>query len=434
MNAVAPLRVGLAGLGTVGVGVFRVLRDNAELITARAGRPIVVTAVSARSADRDRGVDLSSIAFESDARALAARADVDLIVEVIGGTADPALGLVKSALESGKSVVTANKALMAERGGDLASIAAAKGVVLAYEAAIAGGIPIVKTIREGLSGNRILGLHGILNGTCNYILTAMQDTGRAFGDVLSEAQELGYAEADPSFDVDGIDAAHKLALLAALSFNRRVEFNDLYIEGIREIEADDIQYAAELGYRIKLLGIAERKGGDHASMRVHPCLVPVRSKIGSVDGVFNAVVAEADFADQVMAVGRGAGEGPTASAVVADIVDVARGLDVPVFGTHDAASASLKALPMADRQGAYYLRLKVEDRPGVIAEIAAILGRESISIESFLQRGRSETDAVSVVIVTHETDEAAMQRALARIGEMSSVVVRPHLIRIEQLH
>ncbi len=328
---IRPLSVAVAGLGTVGAGVLAVLRDNADIVTARAGRPIAVTAVSARDRTRDRGIDVGGLRWYDDPVALAADPGVDVVVEVIGGSEGPARQLVEAALEAGKPVVTANKALLAVHGAELAAIAERAGVALAFEAAVAGGIPAIKAVREGLAANRIGRIAGILNGTCNYILTVMRERGREFSEVLADAQKLGYAEADPSFDVDGIDAAHKLAILAALAFGRPVAFDAVHVEGIRRVSALDIAFAGELGYRIKLLGIARRT--EHGiEARVHPCMVPQASPIARVDGVFNAVVAEGDFVGRVMLEGRGAGAGPTASAVVADLIDIARGPRDPGLG------------------------------------------------------------------------------------------------------
>jgi len=426
----SPLSVGVAGLGTVGAGVLRLLRDNAALVTARAGRPVVVTAVSARDRGRDRGVSTAGLHWYDDPVGLAADPGVDVVVEVMGGTDGPAHALVSAALQAGKPVVTANKALMAVHGAALAKQAGAAGVTLAFEAAVAGGIPVIKALREGLAGNRIDRIAGILNGTCNYILTVMREKGREFSDVLAEAQKLGYAESDPSFDVDGIDAAHKLAILAALAFNRPVDFAAVYIEGIRAVSATDIAFATELGYRIKLLGIA-RRTPDGIESRVHPCMVPAGAPIARVDGVFNAVVAEGDFVGRVMLEGRGAGAGPTASAIVADLVDIARGRVTPVWGADDTALSDAPAVPMAAHLGAYYLRLMVVDRPGVIADVTAALRDAGVSLESMLQRGRAPGESVPVVLVTHETNEAAMRRALEAITALDAVLEPPALIRIE---
>jgi homoserine dehydrogenase len=426
------LRIGIAGLGTVGGGVLRLLQAHADLLAQRSGRRIVVAAVSARDRHRDRGVPLDGVRWYDDAVALAADPEIDVVVELIGGANGIAKAVCETAIGHGKQVVTANKALLAVHGADLAARAEEAGVALAFEAAVAGGIPAIKGLREGLAGNRIDGVFGILNGTCNYILTEMRTTGREFSEVLAEAQKLGYAEADPSFDVDGVDAAHKLAVLAALAFNARVEFDDLHIEGIRQISALDIAYAQELGYRIKLLGIA-RRTDEGLSLRVHPCMVAEASPIAHVEGVFNAVVAQGDFVGQVMMTGRGAGAGPTASAVVADLVDLARGLKVPVLGIPAARLERAVVLPMDHRRGAYYLRLMVVDRPGVIADVAAAMRDQQISVESLLQRGRSPGDAVPLVIVTHETDEAAMARLLAALGALDAVLEPPHVIRIEDL-
>ena len=426
------LKIGIAGLGTVGGGVLRLLQAHADLLAQRSGRRIVVAAVSARDRHRDRGVPLDGVRWYDDAVALAADPEIDVVLELIGGANGIAKAVCETAIGRGKQVVTANKALLAVHGADLAALAEEAGVALAFEAAVAGGIPAIKGLREGLAGNRIDGVFGILNGTCNYILTEMRTTGREFAEVLAEAQKLGYAEADPGFDVDGVDAAHKLAVLAALAFNARVEFDDLHIEGIRQVSALDIAYAQELGYRIKLLGIA-RRTPEGLSLRVHPCMVAEASPIAHVEGVFNAVVAQGDFVGQVMMTGRGAGAGPTASAVVADLVDLARGLKVPTLGTPAARLERAAVAPMDHRRGAYYLRLMVVDRPGVIADVAAAMRDQQISVESLLQRGRSPGDAVPLVIITHETDEAAMTRLLAALGALDAVLEPPHVIRIEDL-
>jgi len=427
-----PLAIAVAGLGTVGAGVVNVLRANAEIIAARAGRPIAVTAVSARDRSRDRGLPLSGLRWYEDAVALAADPQVEVVVECIGGSDGAAKALVEAAIAAGKHVVTANKALLAVHGAGLAEAAEAKGVALAFEAAVAGGIPAIKAMREGLAANRIQRVAGILNGTCNYILTTMRNERREFAEVLAEAQKLGYAEADPSFDIDGIDAAHKLAILAALAFGRPVAFDAVHVEGIREVSALDIALAEELGYRIKLLGIAKREEGG-ISTRVHPCMVPVAAPIARVDGVFNAVVAEGDFVGRVMMEGRGAGAGPTASAVVADLIDIARGRLTPVWGAASAALRPEPSLPMERHTGAYYLRLMVVDRPGVIADVTGVLRDHAISLESMLQRGRSPGEAVPVVLTTHETGEAAVRAALARIQALDAVVEKPAVIRIEAL-
>jgi homoserine dehydrogenase len=425
-----PLSVAVAGLGVVGAGVLRLLRDNADVVAARAGRPVIVTAVSARNRNRDRGVPVAGLRWYNDPLAMVADEAVDVVVEVIGGSEGPGRAVVEAALAAGKPVVTANKALMAVHGAALAAAAERAGVPLAFEAAVAGGIPVIKALREGLAGNRISRVAGILNGTCNYILTVMRERGREFADVLAEAQKLGYAEADPSFDVDGIDAAHKLAILAALAFGRPVAFDAVHVEGIRHVSALDIAFAAELGYRIKLLGLARRtEAGIEA--RVHPCMVPQAAPIARVDGVFNAVVAEGDFVGRVMLEGRGAGAGPTASAVVADLIDIARGRSTPVWGAASGALSDAPSVPMAAHVGAYYLRLMVVDRPGVIADVTAVLRDQGISLESMLQRSRSPGEAVPVVLVTHETRESAMRAALSRIAALDAVLENPALIRIE---
>ena len=424
------LRVGLAGLGTVGAGVLTLLRDNAELIAARAGQPIAVTAISARDRTRDRGVALDGLRWLDDPVDLAIDPGVDVVVELMGGSGGPARALAHAALANGRPFVTANKALIAVHGAALAETAEATGTPLAFEAAVAGGIPIIKALREGLAGNRVSRVAGILNGTCNYILTAMREQKREFADVLAEAQALGYAEADPSFDIDGIDTAHKLAILAALAFGRPVAFGAVQIEGIRHVSALDIAFAEELGYRIKLLGIA-RQVGRAVEARVSPCMVPQSASIARVDGVFNAVVAEGDFAGRIMLEGRGAGAGPTASAVVADLIDLARGRRTPSWGADLATLGVGETLPVDAHVGAYYLRLMVVDQPGVIADVSAVLRDYGVSLGSLLQRGRSPNEAVPVVLVTHDTQEAAMRAALARIAALDAVLEPPALIRIE---
>ena len=427
-----PLRLGIAGLGTVGCAVLRLLAQNGSLLAARAGRPLEVTAVSARDRARSRGVDLGRFRWYDDPIALAADPEVDVVVELIGGADGPALALCQAALGAGKPVVTANKALLAHHGAELARLAEANGVTIGFEAAIAGGIPIVKTLREALAGNRISRVYGILNGTCNYILTTMRESGRGFDDVLAEAQQLGYAEADPSFDIDGIDAAHKLALLAALAFGCAPDFDAVYIEGIRHVSPLDIAFASEMGYRIKLLGVARRT--EHGlEQRVHPSMVRIGTPISQVEGVFNAVVAEGDQVDATLYSGRGAGGGPTASAVVADIADIAKGANLPMLGVPSAALQALPPAPMEHHYGAYYFRLMVVDQPGVLADVAACLRDHEVSIEALIQRARNPLEPVPIVLTTHETREAQMTGALARIAALPTVLEPPRLIRIEAL-
>lgn len=428
-----PLKIAVAGLGTVGAGLVKLLSDNAAIIAARAGRPLVITAVSARDRGRDRGVSIGTdIAWHDDAVQMAAEADCDVVVEVIGGSEGIARQVVETAIGRGLAVVTANKALLAHHGVALAQAAEARGVVLAFEAAVAGGIPIIKALKEGLAGNTLSRITGILNGTCNYILTTMRESGRDFTDVLAEAQALGYAEADPSFDIDGIDAAHKLAILTSLAFATPVDFSSMHVEGIRHISALDMDFAARLGYRIKLLGIAQAT--DHGiEQRVHPCMVPVNAPIATVDGVFNAVVAEGDFVGRSIYEGRGAGAGPTASAVAADLIDIARGNHSATFGVPVAALQARGVAAMERREGAYYMRLMVRDRPGVLADVAGALRAEGVSVEQMIQPGRAPGEAVAMVMTLHDTVEADMNRAVARIAALDTVVEPPRLIRIEHL-
>jgi homoserine dehydrogenase len=424
------LRIAVAGLGTVGAGTLQLLERQAEPLALRAGRRIVVGAVSARDRRRDRGVNLSAVRWYENAAAMAADPDIDVVVELIGGAEGVALDVVESALAHRKHVVTANKALMAKEGTRLAARAEEAGVALAFEAAVAGGIPIIKTLRESLAGNRLARVYGILNGTSNYILTTMREGGREFGEVLAEAQKLGYAEADPSFDIDGVDAAHKLAILTSVAFGRPVDLAGVYTEGIRHVSRLDIDFAEELGFRIKLLGIA-RLTENGLEQRVHPCMVSRATPIAAVEGVFNAVVAEGDFVGRVVLEGRGAGAFPTASSVASDLVDIAAGRHVPAFGVPADALSPLPGAPMEGHQGAYYIRLMVVDRPGVIADVAAALRDEHVSLESMIQRGRAPGEAVPVVLTTHVTVEAAMQRAIARIAKLDAVLEPPRLIRIE---
>ncbi|GBQ89487.1 homoserine dehydrogenase [Asaia krungthepensis] len=430
------LHLGIAGLGTVGAGVVRLLRENAQAITARAGRTIEVVAVSARDRTRDRGVDLTGLTWHDDAIALAADPRVDVVLELIGGAEGSARALVEAALKAGKPVVTANKALLAIHGASLARLARENDTSLLFEASVAGGIPAIKLVREGLAADHLLRVGGILNGTCNYILTAMRETGRDFGDILAEAQALGYAEADPSTDVDGWDAAHKLAILAGLAFGQPVRFDSLHVEGIRNIAACDQAFAREMGYRIKLLGSArsDGKGTIEASMR--PCMVPQSAPIANVDGVFNAVLTEGAFSGPMLIEGRGAGAGPTASAVVADVIDLARGTALPVWGMDP--KPEIACAPRKSLSGQYYLRLFVQDRPGVVADITAALRDYGVSLRALSQHAAEEAaqhagsqTVVPLALVTHETSEAAMLSVLTALGPLETVVGTPLLMKIE---
>ena len=427
-------RVAVAGLGTVGAATVRLLQQQASLIEARAGRAIEVVAVSARRRNLERDCDLATAEWYDDPTVMARDAACDVVVELIGGSDGVAKAMVEAALGADRHVVSANKALLAHHGAALATQAEAAGLALGYEAAVAGGIPIIKTLREGMAANAVNRVYGILNGTCNFILSNMRETGRDFEVVLAEAQALGYAEADPSFDVDGVDAAHKLSLLASLAFGSAVAFDQVYCEGIRGVTAFDIASADELGYRIKLLGVATRSD-QGIEQRVHPAMVRKTAPIAAVEGVLNAVVAEGDFVGSIMAEGPGAGGDATASAVVADVIDIARGNLLPAFAVPASDLVAAKILPMDKHWGSFYVRLTVLDRPGVIADIAAALRDQAISVESLLQHGRAngKTAPVSVVITTHETTEAAMRRALAEIALSEAVVEPPMVIRIEGL-
>lgn len=424
------LKIGLAGLGTVGGGVVRLLQTNAELLVARSGRAVSLTAVSARDKNRRRNADLTGIRWVEDARQLAGAPDVDVVVELIGGAEGVARDLAEAALKKGKSYVTANKALIAAHGAALARLAETNGTQLRFEASVAGGIPIVKTLREGLAANRISSVRGILNGTCNYILTLMQGEGLGFAEALQQAQSLGYAEADPSADIDGHDTANKLAILAALAFGAEPDLAAISVDGIRHIMPLDLKLAEELGYRIKLLGMATAREGG-VEQRVGPCLVPLRSPLAQVNGAMNAVAVRGDFVGDVTLQGAGAGASPTASAVVADIIDIARGVSGPVFGVAAARLQRLKPVHMVPA-ARYYLRLQVVDKPGVVADIAAVLRDEAISIESFIQHGQSVDRAVPLVITTHEADTGAMRRAVGAIARLPVVTAKPCPLRIEE--
>ncbi|MGA0531091.1 homoserine dehydrogenase [Hansschlegelia sp. KR7-227] len=431
------LRVGVAGLGTVGASVVRILAAKADEIAERAGRPIVVTAVSARDKGRDRGLPLEGVAWHMDPSQLARSQDVDLVVELIGGANGAAKACVESAIEAGRSVVTANKALLAKHGAALARAAEAAGVAIGFEAAVAGGVPVVKILREGLSANRVTRVFGILNGTCNYILTRMEKERLAFADCLAEAQRLGYAEADPTFDVGGFDTAHKLALLATLAFGVEPDPDGIYVEGIASITPFDLAMAEELGYRVKLLGVATRSDAG-IELRVHPSMLPKDSAIARVDGVTNAVEIDGDAVGALVLAGPGAGGDATASAVIADIVDIARGLSVPTFGVPATRLAAPSRAPMGTHEGGYYIRLSVIDRPGAAAAIATRMAEQGISLKSIVQRGREfdndrpSPEPVAVVLITYATNEAALRRALDAIEADGHIDGAPQVIRIEK--
>ncbi|TRW15181.1 homoserine dehydrogenase [Glacieibacterium frigidum] len=424
-----PLRIGLAGLGTVGGGVVALLDANAELIARRAGRGIVVSAVSARDRNRGRGVDLSRFAWVDDATELAGRDDVDVVVELIGGSDGPALTLARATLGRAKALVTANKAMLAHHGLELGDLAEANGAALKYEAAVAGGIPVIKGLREGAAANGITRVYGILNGTCNYILTRMEAEGLSFGAVLADAQAQGYAEADPSFDIDGIDAAHKLSILSGLAFASRIDFAGVAAEGVRAVDSADIDHAATLGYRIKLVGLASAADGK-LFQRVHPCLVPLAHPLAHVEGALNAVVVEGDFAGRLFFSGPGAGAGPTASAVVADLIDIARGPAQPAFGMPVAALTQFETADQASHAGRFYLRLTVADRPGVLAALTAHLRDSGVSIESLIQRGHGGSGGVFVVMVTHHVVERQVRAALDRMTASDDLLAPPMMMHI----
>jgi homoserine dehydrogenase len=436
-----PLKVGLAGLGTVGSAVAKLLEEGRDKLTARCGRPIDIVAVSARSRSKKRDLDLKKIRWIADPVALAADPAIDVLVEVIGGAGNPAKRAVETALAAGKPVVTANKALLADHGYQLAKLAERHGVALNFEASVAGGIPIVKTLREGLNGNAFTRIYGILNGTCNYILSRMEEDRLAFDECLREAQRLGYAEADPSFDVEGHDTAQKLAILASLAFGTKVDPGAIYVEGIASITLADLDAAAELGYRVKLLGVAVRTEAG-IEQRVHPTMVRKDAAIAQVMGVTNAVTVDAEGLSPITLVGPGAGGMATASAVVSDLADIARGVHTPPFGRPAARMTDVRKAPMQRHEGGYYIRLMARDRPGSAATIARRLAQRQISLESIVQRhdvraqgagqpGRSG-EPVPVILITYATSEEAVRKALAAVRRDRVISGRPQVIRIEK--
>ncbi len=427
------LRVGIAGLGTVGAAVMRLLEAQSADLAARTGKKIVVTGVSARDPARERGVNLSGATWFTTPMELAASENIDLFVELIGGDEGPARDSVEAALSAGKSVVTANKALLAKHGIALARLAEQHHTALAFEASVAGGIPIVKTLREGLAGNSVERVYGILNGTCNYILSRMELEGLSFAECLADAQKLGYAEADPTFDIGGFDTAHKLAILASLAFGVRLDAEAISVEGIQDISLADLQAAAELGYRVKLLGVAQRTPHG-VEQRVHPTMVPLSSAIAQVMGVTNAVTVDADAVNELTLVGPGAGGMATASAVVADIADIARGIRSAPFGLPVEHLAAADKSPMQRHEGGYYIRLAVRNHIGAAAAIATRMAEHGISLESIVQRRASAGDdsVAPVVLVTYATTEASVREALAQIVKDGHVADKPQVIRIER--
>ncbi|MGU3494879.1 homoserine dehydrogenase [Xanthobacteraceae bacterium A53D] len=429
------LKIGLAGLGTVGVAVVQMLERRAAEITARTGRSVKVVAVTARSKGKDRGIDLSGVRWHDDAVSLALDPDIDVFVELMGGDGDPAKAAVEAALAAGKPVVTANKALLAKHGLALAKAGEATGATVHFEAAVAGGIPIVKTLREALGGNRIARVSGILNGTCNYILTRMADEKIAFDACLADAQRLGYAEADPTFDIDGFDTAHKLSLLTSLAFGTSVDAESIYVEGIRSLTLADLEAADELGFKVKLLGVAVQTD-EGIEQRVHPTMVPKHWPIAQVSGVTNAVAVDGDAVNLTL-VGPGAGGAATASAVVGDLIDVARGNGGFTFGVPVEALQAPRRAPMQQHEGGYYIRVAAVNKPGTAATIARRMAEANISLESIVQRRPQRSTAgepndVAVILITYATTEDAVRRAIAAIEADGVIVGQPQVIRIEK--
>lgn len=424
------INIAIAGLGTVGAETYRIITEESDFLKARSSANFNVVAVSAKSKDKKRDVDLTGVEWIADCRDIADIDNIDVVIELVGGSEGVAKDLVEKAITNGKSVITANKALVATHGNNIGELVAKHDVMFGYEAAVAGGIPIIKTIREGLASNRLSKIYGILNGTCNYILSVMRETGQEFEDILADAQRLGYAEADPSFDVDGVDAAHKLAILSAIAFQTPINFSGVYVEGIRLISPIDIDFATELGYRIKLLGIGELLGNG-LQQRVRPCLVPVNIPIAQVEDVFNAVAAEAEGLGTSLSYGRGAGAGPTSSAVLSDLLDFANNRRTKFLGTADSELVVRPIQELQKLSGSYYLRLQVYDRPGVLADLTAVFRDKGVSVEALLQRGRNPDGTVPVVLTTHETSEEAIQKSVAEFEKLENVVEKPCILPIE---
>ncbi|MEC7660985.1 MAG: homoserine dehydrogenase [Pseudomonadota bacterium] len=424
------INIAIAGLGTVGAETYRIITEESDFLKARSSANFNVVAVSAKSKDKKRDVDLTGVEWIADCRDIADIDNIDVVIELVGGSEGVAKDLVEKAITNGKSVITANKALVATHGNNIGELVAKHDVMFGYEAAVAGGIPIIKTIREGLASNRLSKIYGILNGTCNYILSVMRETGQEFEDILADAQRLGYAEADPSFDVDGVDAAHKLAILSAIAFQTPINFSGVYVEGIRLISPIDIDFATELGYRIKLLGIGELLGNG-LQQRVRPCLVPVNIPIAQVEDVFNAVAAEAEGLGTSLSYGRGAGAGPTSSAVLSDLLDFANNRRTSFLGTADSELVVRPIQELQKLSGSYYLRLQVYDRPGVLADLTAVFRDKGVSVEALLQRGRNPDGTVPVVLTTHETSEEAIQKSVAEFEKLENVVEKPCILPIE---
>ena len=423
-----PLRLGIAGLGTVGTGVVKIVRQKAALLEDRAGRPVVITAVSARTRDKDRGVNLSDYAWEDDPVALAKRDDVDVFVELMGGSDGPAKAATEAALKVGKHVVTANKAMLAHHGQALAELAEKEGRSIRYEAAVAGGIPVIKSLMEGLAGNEITRVMGVMNGTCNYILTRMQATGQGYNALFEEADKLGFLEADPNLDVGGIDAGHKLAILSSIAFGTQVDFDAVELEGIQSITLEDINHAADMGYRIKLLGVAQLTGRG-LEQRMSPCLVPASSPLGQLEGGTNMCVLEGDMVEQIVLRGPGAGEGPTASAVMGDVMDIARGVQMPTFGKPAGKLEKVKPA-RAVTPAPYYLRMALEDKPGALAKVATVLGEAGVSIDRMRQY-RHDNSTAPVLVVTHKTTRSALDTALDAMAKLDVMATAPVALRIE---
>ena len=424
------INIAIAGLGTVGAETYRIITEESDFLKARSSANFNVVAVSAKSKDKKRDVDLTGVEWIANCRDIADIDNIDVVIELVGGSEGVAKDLVEKAITNGKSVITANKALVATHGNNIGELVAKHDVMFGYEAAVAGGIPIIKTIREGLASNRLGKIYGILNGTCNYILSVMRETGQEFEDILADAQRLGYAEADPSFDVDGVDAAHKLAILSAIAFQTPINFSGVYVEGIRLISPIDIDFATELGYRIKLLGIGELLGNG-LQQRVRPCLVPVNIPIAQVEDVFNAVAAEAEGLGTSLSYGRGAGAGPTSSAVLSDLLDFANNRRTSFLGTADSELVVRPIQELQKLSGSYYLRLQVYDRPGVLADLTAVFRDKGVSVEALLQRGRNPDGTVPVVLTTHETSEEAIQKSVAEFEKLENVVEKPCILPIE---